>query len=346
MANGILALNSTKAGILSLKAGQPTLTKLKMSDKRIVILDADTISEDRSIWSPLESLGNVEAYGNTQPENVAARINGAWVVLTNKVPVSAHAMEQTPSLKYIGVLATGYNIVDIDAAHRLGITVTNIPGYSTDSVTQLVFALLLELTNHTGNYSQEVNAGRWERSQLFSFRLSPIVELAGLTMGIYGFGTIGRRVAEIARAFGMKVITPSNKTLPEGVEYVEPEEFWKRADVISINAAFTPEQAGLVNARTIAMMKPTAYLINTARGGFVDEQALADALNSDRLAGAGIDVLNQEPPRNGSPLIGARNCVITPHVAWQSTEALRRLVDIAVANLKAFDCGNPSNVIS
>ena len=317
-----------------------------MCDKRIVILDADTISEDRSIWSPLESLGNVEAYGNTQPENVAARINGAWVVLTNKVPVSAHAMEQTPSLKYIGVLATGYNIVDIDAAHRLGITVTNIPGYSTDSVTQLVFALLLELTNHTGNYSQEVNAGRWERSQLFSFRLSPIVELAGLTMGIYGFGTIGRRVAEIARAFGMKVITPSNKTLPEGVEYVEPEEFWKRADVISINAAFTPEQAGLVNARTIAMMKPTAYLINTARGGFVDEQALADALNSDRLAGAGIDVLNQEPPRNGSPLIGARNCVITPHVAWQSTEALRRLVDIAVANLKAFDCGNPSNVIS
>lgn len=317
-----------------------------MSDKRIVILDADTISEDRSIWSPLESLGNVEAYGNTQPENVAARINGAWAVLTNKVPVSAHVMEQTPSLKYIGVLATGYNIVDIDAAHRLGITVTTIPGYSTDSVAQLVFALLLELTNHTGNYSQEVNAGRWERSPLFSFRLSPIVELTGLTMGIYGFGTIGRRVAEIARAFGMKVITPSNKTLPEGVEHVEPEEFWKRADVISINAAFTPEQAGLVNARTIAMMKPTAYLINTARGGFVDEQALADALNSDRLAGAGIDVLNQEPPRNGSPLIGARNCVITPHVAWQSTEALRRLVDIAVANLKAFDCGNPSNVIS
>lgn len=317
-----------------------------MSDKRIVILDADTISEDRSIWSPLESLGKVEAYGNIQPEDVAARINGAWAVLTNKVPVSLHPMEQTPSLKYIGVLATGYNIVDIDAAHRLGITVTNIPGYSTDSVAQLVFALLLELTNHTGNYSQEVNAGRWERSPLFSFRLSPIVELARLTMGIYGFGTIGRRVAEIARAFGMNVITPSNKTLPEGVEHVEPEEFWRCADVISINAAFTPEQTSLVNARTLAMMKPTAYLINTARGGFVDEQALADALNSCRLAGAGIDVVSQEPPRNGSPLIGARNCVITPHVAWQSTEALRRLVDIAVANLKAFDCGSPLNVIS
>ena len=211
---------------------------------------------------------------------------------------------------------------------------------------QLVFALLLELTNHTGNYSQEVNAGRWERSPLFSFRLSPIVELARLTMGIYGFGTIGRRVAEIARAFGMKVITPSNKTLSEGVEHVEPEEFWRCADVISINAAFTPEQTSLVNARTLAMMKPTAYLINTARGGFVDEQALADALNSGRLAGAGIDVVSQEPPRNGSPLIGARNCVITPHVAWQSTEALRRLVDIAVANLKAFDCGSPLNVIS
>ena len=340
MANGILALNSTKAGILSLKALYPPLNKLEMSDKRIVILDADTISEDRSIWSPLESLGKVEAYGNIQPEDVAARINGAWAVLTNKVPVSLHAMEQTPSLKYIGVLATGYNIVDIDAARRLGIAVTNIPGYSTDSVAQLVFALLLELTNHTGNYSQEVNAGRWERSPLFSFRLSP------MTMGIYGFGTIGRRVAEIARAFGMKVITPSNKTLPEGVEHVEPEEFWRCADVISINAAFTPEQTSLVNARTLAMMKPTAYLINTARGGFVDEQALADALNSGRLAGAGIDVLSQEPPRNGSPLIGARNCVLTPHVAWQSTEALRRLVDIAVANLKAFDCGSPLNVIS
>ena len=346
MANGILALNSTKAGILSLKALYPPLNKLEMSDKRIVILDADTISEDHSIWSPLESLGKVEAYGNIQPEDVAARINGAWAVLTNKVPVSLHPMEQTPSLKYIGVLATGYNIVDIDAAHRLGITVTNIPGYSTDSVAQLVFALLLELTNHTGNYSQEVNAGRWERSPLFSFRLSPIVELARLTMGIYGFGTIGRRVAEIARAFGMNVITPSNKTLPEGVEHVEPEEFWRCADVISINAAFTPEQTSLVNARTLAMMKPTAYLINTARGGFVDEQALADALNSGRLAGAGIDVVSQEPPRNGSPLIGARNCVITPHVAWQSTEALRRLVDIAVANLKAFDCGSPLNVIS
>lgn len=317
-----------------------------MSEKKIVILDADTIDADRSIWSPLESLGKIVAYGNTRPEETAARIGGAWAVLTNKVPVSAHAMEQTPSLKYIGVLATGYNIVDIDAAHRLGITVTNIPGYSTDSVAQLVFALLLELTNHTGNYSQEVNAGRWERSPLFSFRISHIVELAGLTMGIYGFGTIGRRVAEIARAFGMKVITPSNKTLPEGVEHVEPEEFWRHADVISINAAFTPEQAGLVNARTLAMMKPTAYLINTARGGFVDEQALADALNSNRLAGAGIDVLNQEPPRNGSPLIGARNCVITPHVAWQSTEALRRLLDISIANLKAFDCGSPLNVIS
>lgn len=317
-----------------------------MSEKKIVILDADTIDADRSIWSPLESLGKIEAYGNTRPEETAARIGDAWAVLTNKVPVSTHAMGHTPSLKYIGVLATGYNIVDIDAAHRLGITVTNIPGYSTDSVAQLVFALLLELTNHTGNYSQEIHAGRWERSPLFSFRISPIVELAGLTMGIYGFGTIGRRVSEISRAFGMKVITPSNKTLPEGVEHVEPEEFWRRADVISINAAFTPEQAGFVNARTLAMMKPTAYLINTARGGFVDEQALADALNSGRLAGAGIDVLNQEPPRNGSPLIGARNCVITPHVAWQSTDALRRLVEIAIANLKAFDCGRLLNVIS
>lgn len=316
-----------------------------MSEKRIVILDADTIDSDRPVWKRLNSIGTVEAYGNTRPEEVAARISGAWAVLTNKVPVNASAMEHTPSLRYIGVLATGYNIVDIEAARRLGITVTNIPGYSTDSVAQLVFALLLELTNHTGDFSKEVNSGRWERSPLFSFRLSPIVELAGLTMGIYGFGTIGRRVAEIARAFGMKVITPSKKVLPDGVEHAEPEEFWRRADVVSINAAFTPDQAKLVNAATLAMMKPTAYIINTARGGFVDEHALADALNNGRLAGAGIDVLNQEPPRDGSPLIGARNCVITPHVAWQSTEALRRLVDIAVANLRAFDSNHPANTI-
>lgn len=316
-----------------------------MNQRKIVILDADTIDTDHSLWKPLESIGTIEAYGQTPAHDVAARISGAWAVLTNKVPVDAAAMEQTISLKYIGVLATGYNIVDIEAARRLGITVTNIPGYSTDSVAQLVFALLLELTNHTGRFSRAVATGDWERSPLFSFRLAPIIELAGLTMGIYGFGTIGRRVAEIARAFGMKVITPSNKTLPDGVEHVKPEELWRRADVISINAAFTPQQAALVNARTLSMMKPTAYLINTARGGFVDEQALADALNSGSLAGAGIDVLNQEPPRNGSPLIGARNCVITPHVAWQSTDALRRLVDIAVANLKAFDSQKPVNVI-
>lgn len=314
--------------------------------KKIVILDAATIGDDRDVWRALEAYGDVVAYDNTRPEDVAARCGGAWAVLTNKVPVTDDTMRCCPELRYIGVLATGYNIVDIAAAAKLGICVSNVPGYSTDSVAQLVFALLLELTNRVGRYSGAVEAGRWEASPLFSFRVAPIMELAGLTMGIYGFGTIGKRVAEIARAFGMGVITPSRKDLPDWVERVELPAFWSRADVVSINAAFTPAQSALINADVLNKMKPSAIIINTARGGFVDERALAEALESGRIAGAAVDVLDQEPPRCGSPLIGARNCVITPHVAWQSTEALRRLVDITVENIAAFAGGSPINVVN
>lgn len=314
--------------------------------KRIVILDAATVSCDHDIWHPLAEIGELEIFDSTEPTQVADRCRDAWAVLTNKVPVDKLTIAKCTELRYIGVLATGYNIVDIESAQRAGITVTNIPGYSTESVAQLVFALLLELTNHVGQYSAAVGEGQWQRSPLFSFRLSPIIELSGLTMGVYGFGTIGRRVAEIARAFGMKVITPSRKQLPEWVQRVELPDFWSAADVISINAAFTPEQANLVDDATLALMKPTAYLINTARGGFVNEAALANALNSGTIAGAAVDVLCQEPPRAGSPLIGAKNCVITPHVAWQSTEALKRLVAIAIQNLIAFDEDRAQNVVS
>lgn len=312
---------------------------------KIVILDAATVSDNHAIWDDLKQYGNVEIYDSTLPDQVAARCSDAWAILTNKVAVTASTLEQCRLLRYIGVLATGYNIIDMEAAADNGVTVTNIPGYSTDSVAQLVFALLLELTNHTSSYSSAVAGGEWQRSPLFSFRLAPVIELAGLTMGVYGFGTIGQRVAAIAAAFGMKVITPSRKPLPDGVERVALPEFWNRADVVSINAAFTSDQKHLINEAVLKQMKPSAYLINTARGGFIDENALAAALNQGAIAGAGIDVLNQEPPHNGSPLIGARNCVVTPHVGWQSTEALKRLVDIAVGNVAAFSAGEVRNAV-
>ena len=313
--------------------------------KKIVILDAATIGDDTHIWKPLEKFGQVVIYRNTMPEQVAQRCSDAFAVLTNKVPVSAEIFEECPELKYIGVLATGYNIIDIESARLKGVTVCNVPGYSTHSVAQLVFALLLELTNRVGAYTAAVNSGKWQSSELFSFRLGTITELSGLVMGIYGFGTIGKKVAEIAHAFGMKIITPSNKILPEWVSHVDMDVFWEQADVISINAAFTPSQKNIINARVLNKMKSSAFLINTARGGFVDEQALAIALNSGEIAGAGVDVLNREPPKEGSPLIGAKNCVITPHVAWQSSEALRRLIEITLGNFVAFMNGKPQNCV-
>lgn len=314
--------------------------------KKIVILDGYVANSGDLSWDALKELGELTVYDRTAPDEVVARAKGAEAIYTNKVLITDELMGELPGLKFIGVLATGYNNVDIEAAKRCGITVCNVPAYSTDSVAQLVFAHLLHIINTIGDYADSVNRGEWAGNRDFSYRLSAFNELAGMTMGIIGMGNIGRRVAAIAQAFGMKVITNSGRELPEGVERVGLDELFKRSDVISLNSALTPATKGIINREALAMMKPTAVLINTSRGPLVDEEALADALREGRIAGAGIDVLCEEPPRSGSPLIGCPRCYVTPHIAWQSSQARQRLVDISIENLRKFCFGDPQNVVS
>lgn len=313
--------------------------------KKIVILDGYVANSGDLSWDALNELGELTVYDRTAPAEVVARAKGADAIYTNKVLITDEVMEELPDLKFIGVLATGYNNVDIEAAHRRGITVCNVPAYSTDSVAQLVFAHLLHIINSIGDYAASVNRGEWAGNRDFSYRLSAFSELAGMTMGIIGMGNIGRRVAAIALAFGMKVITNSGRELPEGVERVGLDELFRTSDVISLNSALTPATKGIINREALAMMKPTAIIINTSRGPLVDEEALAEALRERRIAGAGIDVLCEEPPRSGSPLINCPNCFVTPHIAWQSSQARRRLVDISIENLRKFSTGEPQNVV-
>ena len=314
--------------------------------KKIVIIDGYVANSGDLSWDGLRESGELTVYDRTETADVIERSKGAWAILTNKVLYTADILEQLPGLEYIGVLATGYNNVDIDAARRLGITVTNVPAYSTDSVAQIVFAHLLNMTNDIRDYAESVERGEWGACADFSYRLRPFDELAGKTMGIIGFGNIGSRVAKIAQAFGMKVITTSGRLLPEGVERVTLDRLLGESDVVSLNSALTPETKGIINRDTLSKMKTGAMLINTSRGPLVDEEALAEALRSGKIAAAGIDVLCQEPPREGSPLIGCPGAYITPHIAWQSTQARQRLVDIATENLKAFAKGSPQNIVS
>lgn len=313
--------------------------------KKIVILDGYVANSGDLSWSALEELGQLTVYDRTAPEDVEERARGAFAIFTNKVLITDELMAALPELKFIGVLATGYNNVDIEAARRIGIAVCNVPAYSTESVAQLVFAHLLHITNSVGEYAESVNIGEWGDNADFSYRLRPFDELAGMTMGIIGMGNIGRRVAAIAQAFGMNVVTNSGRELPEGVSRASLDTLFRESDVISLNSALTPATKGIINRESLQKMKPTAILINTSRGPLVDEEALAEALREHRIAAAGIDVLCEEPPRHGSPLIGCPNCFVTPHIAWQSSQARRRLVDISAANLKAFIEGKPVNLV-
>lgn len=320
-----------------------------MEKPRIVILDGYVANSGDLSWHEIASQGELTVYDRTSPDEVIARCSGATAVFTNKVIIDADTIAALPDLKFIGVLATGYNNVDIEAARRAGIVVSNVPAYSTMSVAQLVFAMLLTICNRVSDYSASVAAGRWASCDDFSYRLGPIEELDGKTMAVYGLGNIGRRVAAIADAFGMHVVSctsQSAENLPPYIEKVSRDEMFRRADVLSLNAPLTATNRHFVNAATIALMKPTAIVINTARGPLVDEEALADALASGRLAFAAVDVLAVEPPRQGSPLIGLDNCIVTPHVAWQSTDARRRLLDVSAANLRAFLAGAPQNVVN
>lgn len=315
---------------------------------KIVILDGFTANPGDLSWDTLREMGELVVYDRTKPEQLIERANGAEVLLTNKVVIDANVMSGLTSLRYIGVLATGYNVVDIEEARRRGIAVTNIPAYSTMSVAQMVMAHLLNITNSVSVYADAVRQGDWERSEDFSFSKSPLIELDGLTMGIIGLGHTGMATARMAQAFGMKVLAVSGKPKealrPLGISKASGyDELFREADVVSLHCPLTEATHHLVCRERLALMKPSAILINTGRGPLLDEAAVAEALREGRLYAAGIDVLTEEPPRHGSPLISAPRCFITPHIAWASLAARRRLIDIATDNIRAFIGGKRMN---
>lgn len=308
----------------------------------ICILDGYPLNPGDLSWKDLEKLGNCKIYDRTSPEDTVTRALDSEIVLTNKVVLNSEIISKLPKLKYIGVLATGYNIVDLEAASKHGIIVTNIPAYSTMSVAQMVFAHLLNITHHVAKYSNEVRNERWTKCADFCFCDTPLIELDGKTMGIVGLGNTGMATARIALAFGMKVIAktskPANK-LPDGITPADYDTLFRESDVISVNCPLNPETRGLINKDAISKMKPTAIVINTGRGPIVNEQDMADALNSGKIAAFGADVLSSEPPKPNNPLLSARNCYLTPHIAWATFEARQRLMDIAVENLRQFIAG-------
>jgi glycerate dehydrogenase len=320
-----------------------------MQAMKIVMLDAFTANPGDTSWAEFEALGPCVTHDRSpSAELIIERAKDAEVIITNKAIVSAQVIQALPHLRYIGVLATGYNVVDVAAASQRGIVVTNVPGYSSASVAQSVFALLLELTNHTGALSADVHGGRWQSCADFCFWDKPLVELHGLTMGLIGLGDIGSSVAQIAQAFGMKVKAARRTWAvppPEGIVPCSIDEVFGSSDVVSLHCPLTEDTRALVNESTLGLMKPSAYLINTARGPLVDEAALATALNSGQIAGAGLDVLSVEPPKAGNVLIGTRNCIITPHVAWASRAARGRLITQAAENVKRWKAGDPINVV-
>jgi glycerate dehydrogenase len=325
---------------------------------KIVILDGYTANpcyflpnmqaEFGRAWMGLENLGELIVYDRTKPEETVARAIDAEIVLTNKVIISREVIAQLPQLKYIGVLATGYNVVDIEAAHERGITVTNVPAYSTESVAQMVFAHLLTVTNRTEHYAIQNRQGRWSKNPDFCYWDFPHTELAGKTFGIVGLGNIGLRVAQIATAFGMKVKAFTRKAaeaLPDGIEKASMAELLATSDVLSLHCPLTDNTRHFINSDTLRQMKPTAILINTGRGPLIDDQAVADALAEGRLAAFCADVLTEEPPKEDNPLLKQSNAYITPHIAWATTEARQRLLQVVTENVRSFLNGHPQNVI-
>jgi glycerate dehydrogenase len=320
---------------------------------RLVVLDGWTLNPGDLSWERLMSLGNCSVYDRTPPAEIVAEAADAELVLTNKAVLDRRGIEALPKLNYIGVMATGYNVVDLDAARECGITVTNVPIYGTASVAQMVFAHILDFTQRVGDHSKAVHAGRWSSASDFCFWDSPQVELAGLTMGVVGFGRIGRATAKLAAAFGMEVLVsrrpttkPGQDDMPDYARLVDLDTLFRDSDIVSLHCPLTPETAGMVDASRLAQMKSTALLINTSRGPLIDEMALAAALERGVIAAAGLDVLSAEPPPIDHPLLGVSQCVITPHIAWATRSARRRLLDTAVDNVAAFLAGQPQNVVN
>ena len=316
---------------------------------KIIVLDGYALNPGDLSWEDMKALGDLTVYDRTTPSEVLERSADAEVLITNKTVLSAKLINALPKLKYIGVLATGYNVVDIDSARNRGIVVTNIPAYSTASVAQMVFAHLLNITHRVGYYASQNSQGRWTENKDFCYWDTNLVELASKTMGIVGFGNIGQATAHIALAMGMHVCVYTSKeqsSLPQGVQKVSLDELFVISDVVSLHCPLTPETNELVNIERLKTMKPSAILINTGRGPLVNEQDLAHALNTGIIAGAGVDVLSTEPPKPDNPLLTAKNCFITPHVAWATLEARIRLMHIAVVNLKSFIDGKVINNVA
>jgi len=315
---------------------------------KIVVLDAFAMNPGDLNWNALKQFGETQIYDRSSLEETEKRIADAEIVLTNKALVTKKVIEAAPKLKYIGVMATGYNIVDIAAAGSRKIIVTNVPSYSTASVAQLTFAFILELVNHTALYAESVRAGDWVKSKDFSYQLKPIMELQNKTLGIIGFGQIGKAVAKIALAFGMKVIASHKhpeRDKMQGVTFTDQKTCFQEADILSLHCPMNEKNFQFVNKELLANMKPTSLLINTSRGGLINESDLAEALNKGTIWGAALDVLSTEPPSPDNPLLHAKNCLINPHVGWATFEARRRLMEVVVNNVKAFLEGNPKNEV-
>ncbi len=316
---------------------------------KIVILDGEIANPGDLSWEGIEKLGELTVYNNTKREELLPRIQEADIVITNKIPLWEKTIEAAPNLKYIGLLSTGYNQVDIKAAAARGILVCNVPEYSTSSVAQHTFALLLEVCNQVGHHSAEVHKGRWQNSGEWCFWDKPVLELADKTIGIIGFGNIGKAVARIAKAFGMRVLASGSKPNAEGealAEYVPLEKLLAQADVVTLHCPLLPQTEELINQATIAQMKDGAILLNTARGGLVCEKDLAEALQAGKIKAAAVDVVSKEPIKENNPLLQLENCFITPHIAWVSHDARKRLLEVVESNIKAYLNGQPENKVN
>lgn len=319
---------------------------------KIVNLDSYALNPGDLDWSPLKELGDCTFYDRTpvnDDNEILKRIGDAEIVLTNKTPLDEHVISTAPNLKYIGVTATGYNVIDTEAATKANIPVTNIPTYGTDAVAQFTFALLLEITSHVGLHNQLVHDGRWSSNPDFTFWAKPLMELQGKTLGLIGFGSIAKKVAEIGHAFSMNIIFYNHRPktdLPNYVKQVSLEELYQQSDIISLHVPQTPETTEMINQEAISQMKDGVILINTARGGLISEKDVADALNDGKIAATGVDVVQKEPIPADSPLLSAKNCYITPHIAWAPRETRNRLLGIVVDNLQAFLNGEKLNVVN
>lgn len=317
---------------------------------KLVVLDGYTLNPGDLNWEGIKKFGNLEVYDRTAESLIVERCKGAEIIFTNKTPLRESVLSQLPDLKYIGVLATGYNVVDVDYAKTRGIAVANVPGYGTASVVQMTFALLLELCQHVQSHSDSVRQGDWASSPDFCYWNYPLIELEGKSIGIIGFGSIGQKVADIATAFGMNIIgfsrTRSDQSHRKNFKWAELDDLLKESDVVSVHCPLFPETQGIINKDSLRLMKRTAFFLNTSRGPLMVDQDLADALNEGIIAGAGIDVLSVEPPSANNPLFKAKNCLITPHIAWATKEARSRLMGIAENNLSSFLNQKPINIVN